>query len=173
MALHSLALNRIYHMSRTTGTPLTAKHMAVLEYAWNYYRARCVGPLFNNIHKATGVAKDEINSLFPAGISSVYTWVGIPIQSREKGCKPMAAIHVDNPREVYLDHNATTPLRQEVIDAMVTFLQDPYSFGNPSSSYEVGSRAYDVIERARTQVADVLSVDAKRYLLHRLGVRGE
>jgi len=160
MALHSLALNRIYHMSRTTGTPLTDRHMAVLEYAWSYYRARSVGPLFTNIMKATGVTRDEIGSLFPAGISSVYTWVGIPIQSREKGCKPMAAIDVKNPREVYLDHNATTPLRQEVIDAMVAFLQDPHSFGNPSSSYEVGSRAYDVIEMAREQVAQVLSVDA-------------
>jgi cysteine desulfurase len=134
--------------------------MAVLEYAWTYYRSRSVGPLFNNIQKATGVTKDDLGRMFPAGISSLYTWVGIPIQSRDKGCKPMAAIQVENPREVYLDHNATTPLRQEVIDAMVTFLQDPHSFGNPSSSYEVGSRAYDVIEQAREQVARVLSVDA-------------
>lgn len=161
MALHSLALNRIYYMSRTTGTPLTEAHLSVLEYAWNYYRARSVGPLFSNIKKATGVTKDQIDGMFPAGISSLYTWVGIPIQSRDKGCKPMATIAVEDPREVYLDHNATTPLRREVIDAMVDFLQDPRSFGNPSSSYEVGSRAYDVIERAREQVAKVMTVDAR------------
>ncbi len=160
MTLHSLALNRIYYMSRTTDTPLTEAHMRVLEYAWNYYRKNSVGPLFQNIKKHTGVTKEELSSMFPSGISSLYTWVGIPIQSRDKGCKPMATIDVENPREVYFDHNATTPLRREVVDAMVDFLQDPQSHGNPSSSYDIGSRAYDVIERARGQIAKGLGVDS-------------
>jgi cysteine desulfurase len=159
MSLHSLALNRIYYMSKTTDTPLTDAHMRVLEYAWNYYRNNSVGPLFQNIRKHTGVSKEDLGALFPAGISSVYTWVGIPIQSRVKGCKPMATIDIEDPREVYFDNNATTPLRREVIDAMVTFLEDPHSFGNPSSSYEIGSRAYDTIERARNQIAQCLKVD--------------
>jgi len=73
----------------------------------------------------------------------------------------MATIQVDNPREVYLDHNATTPLRREVIDAMTTFLEDPRSFGNPSSSYDVGSRAYDLIEHARERVAKVLGTGGR------------
>jgi cysteine desulfurase len=161
MTLHSLAMNRIYYMSRKTETPLTERHLAVLDYAWNYYRKRSVGPLFDNIRRATGVGKAELAELFPVGISSVYTWVGIPIQSREKGCKPMAAIQVENPREVYLDHNATTPLRREVIDAMVTFLEDSQSFGNPSSSYDVGSRAYELVDHARERVAKVLGVASR------------
>jgi cysteine desulfurase len=160
MSLHSLALNRIHYMSRTTGTPLSDERLRVLEFAWNYYRRNSVGPLFQNIKKHTGVTRDRLSSLFPAGISSVYTWVGIPIQSRDKGCKPMAVIEVEDPREVYFDHNATTPVRKEVVDAMVGFLQDSSSFGNPSSSYDIGSRAYDVIERAREQVAGGLGVDA-------------
>lgn len=159
MALHSLALNRIYYMSRTTGTTLTDDHMRVLEYAWNYYRQNGVGPLFQNIKTHTAVTKDQLTALFPAGISSLYIWVGIPIQSRDKGCKPMATIEVADPREVYFDTNATTPLRDEVIGAMVEFLQDPQSFGNPSSSYEIGSRAYEVVEQARRRLAGSLGVD--------------
>ena len=159
MSLHSLALNRIHYMSRTTHTPLSGDHMRVLEYAWKYYRKNSVGPLFQNIKKQTGISRDQISALFPAGISSVYIWVGIPIQSQDKGCKPMATIKVDNPREVYFDNNATTALRPEVVDAMVSFLQDSHSYGNPSSSYDTGSRAYDVIERAREQVAGGLGVE--------------
>jgi cysteine desulfurase len=159
MSVHSLALNRIHYMSRKTETPLSGDHMRVLEYAWNYYRKNSIGPLFQNIKKHTGVTKDQIALLFPAGLTSVYTWVGIPIQSRDKGCKPMATIEVKNPREVYFDHNATTPLRQEVVDAMVSFLQDSHTYGNPSSSYDIGSRAYDIVEHAREQVAGGLGVD--------------
>ena len=159
MSLHSLALNRIHYMSRATQTPLSGDHMRVLEYAWNYYRKNSVGPLFQNIRKQTGISREQLSSLFPAGISSVYTWVGIPIQSQDKGCKPMATIQVDSPREVYFDNNATTALRPEVVDAMVGFLQDSQSYGNPSSSYDTGSRAYDVIERSRGQVAGCLGVD--------------
>ena len=96
MSLHSLALNRIHYMSRTTHTELSGDHMRVLDYAWNYYRKNSVGPMFQNIKKQTGINRDQISTLFPAGISSVYTWVGIPIQSQDKGCKPMAAIKVDN-----------------------------------------------------------------------------
>ncbi len=171
MPLHSLAKNRIFYMSRKTNTSLTEDHMRVLEFAWNYYRANSVGPLFNNIKKGTGVAKDRLTAMFPAGISSVYTWVGIPIQSRDKGCKPMATIKIDNPRAVYFDHNATTPLRSEVVDAMVDFLKDPESFGNPSSSYEVGSRAYDIIDTARAKIAACLG--APRDCIHFVGSGSE
>ena len=34
---------------------------------------------------------------------------------------------------IYLDHNATTPVAQEVVAAMMPYLQE--EFGNPSSSY--------------------------------------
>ena len=156
MALHSLALTRVYHMSKVTGTELTDRHMSVLEYAWRYYRKNSVGPLYQNIRRNTGVTKKELGEIFPNGLNSVFTWIGIPIQSKEDGCKAMVSLEVEDLREVYFDHNATTPLRPEVAAAMVKFLQDPRSFGNPSSAYDVGSIAFDVIDQARRKVAACL-----------------
>jgi cysteine desulfurase len=55
---------------------------------------------------------------------------------------------------VYLDHNATTPVAQEVADAIAPFLHD--EFGNPSSSHVYGRRAHDAVCRARAQVAALI-----------------
>lgn len=52
---------------------------------------------------------------------------------------------------VYLDWNATTPLDERVLDAMLPYLRERY--GNPSSRHEYGRQAQDAIERARYQVA--------------------
>ena len=54
-------------------------------------------------------------------------------------------------RPVYLDHNATTPVRPEVVDAMLPYLREHY--GNPNSVYALGQRARKAVERAREQVA--------------------
>ena len=51
----------------------------------------------------------------------------------------------------YLDHNATTPIRPEVVDAMLPWLRDGY--GNPSSVYSLGQRARAAVENARERVA--------------------
>ena len=56
---------------------------------------------------------------------------------------------------IYLDHNATTPLRPEVREAMVRVLRD--GFGNPSSVAFEGARARTRVEEAREQVASLLS----------------
>lgn len=154
--MHALAKTRVNQMARNTNTTLTQVHMDVLEYAWNYYRQNSIGPLYHNIEKNTGVSRVEIDRIFPHGIASVHMWAGIPIHGSQSGCKPMALLELEHIREVYLDYNATTPLRPEVITAMTEFLRDPKSFGNPSSAYFVGSAAYDVVERARTQIADCL-----------------
>lgn len=58
---------------------------------------------------------------------------------------------------IYLDHNATTPLLPEVVDAMVPYLRE--HFGNPSSSHVYGSRAREAVARARQQVATLLGCD--------------
>ena len=55
---------------------------------------------------------------------------------------------------IYLDHNATTPLRPEVVDAMVSVLRDGH--GNPSSTHREGAAARRVIDQARDQVAACL-----------------
>jgi len=58
---------------------------------------------------------------------------------------------------VYLDHNATTPVRAEVVDVMTRVLRE--DFGNPSSVHADGDAARDVIATARAQVATLLGVD--------------
>lgn len=54
----------------------------------------------------------------------------------------------------YLDHNATTPVRPEVFDAMLPWLQGGY--GNPSSVYALGQKARAAVEKAREQVAALI-----------------
>jgi len=55
---------------------------------------------------------------------------------------------------IYLDHNATTPVRPEVLEAMLPYFGGRY--GNPSSMHWAGRDAKEGLERAREQVAGVL-----------------
>ena len=52
---------------------------------------------------------------------------------------------------IYLDYNATTPLRPEVRDAMMPYLTE--AFGNGSSIHAYGREARNAIDTAREQVA--------------------
>ena len=52
---------------------------------------------------------------------------------------------------VYLDHNATTPLNAEVVEAMMPYMTGIY--GNPSSVHRFGRLTRDALEQARIQVA--------------------
>jgi cysteine desulfurase len=54
----------------------------------------------------------------------------------------------------YLDHNATTPVRPEVVDAMLPWLRDGY--GNPNSVYALGQKARAAVEAARERVAALI-----------------
>ncbi len=55
---------------------------------------------------------------------------------------------------VYLDHNATTPLHEDVLQAMLPVMQT--MVGNPSSLHRFGRLQKDTIEGARQQVADLV-----------------
>ena len=55
---------------------------------------------------------------------------------------------------IYLDYNATTPLRPEVLEAMLPYLQT--HFGNPSSIHRAGRRAKQGLETAREQIAALI-----------------
>lgn len=56
---------------------------------------------------------------------------------------------------IYLDNAATTPCAESVLQAMLPFFRE--SYGNASSiDHVLGSKARDAVERARTQVADLL-----------------
>jgi cysteine desulfurase len=58
--------------------------------------------------------------------------------------------------KIYLDNAATTPISEEVIDAMVATMK--MNFGNPSSTHSFGQEAKILIENVRRQVADYLHV---------------
>jgi cysteine desulfurase len=55
---------------------------------------------------------------------------------------------------IYLDHNATTDVLPEVLEAMMPYLTTEW--GNPSSSYAFGSRIKKAVETAREQVANLI-----------------
>jgi cysteine desulfurase len=57
---------------------------------------------------------------------------------------------------LYLDHAATTPVRAEVLAAMIPHLRE--RFGNPSSHHTVGEAAADALDDARRRVAAVLGM---------------
>ncbi|SDN85698.1 cysteine desulfurase [Lutimaribacter pacificus] len=59
-------------------------------------------------------------------------------------------------RRVYLDYNATAPLRPEARDAMIAAFD---LVGNPSSVHAEGRAARGLIERARGQVAAAFGAD--------------
>jgi cysteine desulfurase len=59
---------------------------------------------------------------------------------------------------IYLDHAATTPVRPEVLDAMLPLLGSTL-FGNPSSGHRYGRAAHAALEGARREVAAALGVE--------------
>jgi cysteine desulfurase len=60
---------------------------------------------------------------------------------------------------IYLDHAATTPLRREVLDAMIPYLTE--SFGNPSSAHGFGRTARAALDGAHERVAADLGGEAR------------
>ncbi len=59
----------------------------------------------------------------------------------------------------YLDHAATTPLDEKVLEAMRPYLTT--EFGNPSSVHRLGREARAAVERSREAVALTLACDPK------------
>ena len=60
---------------------------------------------------------------------------------------------------IYLDHAATTPLRREVLDAMLPYLTE--SFGNPSSAHAYGRAARAALDEAHERVAKRLNAEGR------------
>ncbi|HEX5529673.1 MAG TPA: IscS subfamily cysteine desulfurase [Methylomirabilota bacterium] len=59
-------------------------------------------------------------------------------------------------RQIYLDHNASTPVHPEVVEAMLPYFSE--RFGNPSSVHGFGREAREGLESARDQIAHFLRV---------------
>jgi len=60
---------------------------------------------------------------------------------------------------IYLDHAATTPIRPEVLEAMLPFLTE--SFGNPSSAHAFGRAARAGLDDAHDRLAASLGVEPR------------
>ena len=61
---------------------------------------------------------------------------------------------------IYMDYGATTPCDPRVVDAMIPWLRE--HFGNPASrSHAWGWEAEEAVEKARAQVAGLLSADPR------------
>lgn len=65
-------------------------------------------------------------------------------------------------KRVYLDNAATTPLRKEVIEAMMSVLNDIY--GNPSSSHAFGRSAKSIMESCRKQIASTFNASTSEII---------
>src|SRR5690625_1153302 len=64
---------------------------------------------------------------------------------------------------LYLDNSATTQVLPDVKDKMLKYLLDEY--GNPSSRiYSLAERAKEAVERARVEVAQLLSVKSNEVI---------
>jgi len=74
-------------------------------------------------------------------------------------------------KSVYLDNSATTPLKKEVLDAMMPYLTEFY--GNPSSIYKAGRETKAAIEAARVQVATALNADPKEIFFTGCGTEAD
>lgn len=60
-------------------------------------------------------------------------------------------------KQIYLDYSATTPVKPEVLDAMLPYFTEFY--GNPSSLYDLSYPSKDAIAEARRQVAGLINCD--------------
>lgn len=60
-------------------------------------------------------------------------------------------------KRVYVDHSATTPVKPEVLDAMIPYFTE--NFGNASTVYAEGRETKKAINLAREQVAKAIGAD--------------
>ena len=58
-------------------------------------------------------------------------------------------------RRLYMDYSATTPVKQEVVDAMMPYFTE--TFGNASSFHGFGRDAKNVLDKSRAQVASLIN----------------
>src|SRR5690625_4432434 len=58
-------------------------------------------------------------------------------------------VHFEEEQMIYLDHAATTPIREEVLDAFVDASKQ--FFGNASSLHDIGQKANDALEKCRNE----------------------
>jgi len=135
----------------------------------------CGSPIGPTAWKNTNINElTDMNQYDPISGFPVYKSLLCDVQ-KENSQPPRPIIHADemtedelnyikheNPsRSVYLDNNATTPLKKQVKEYMVSLMD---SFGNPSSIHESGRQAKSIVETARRQIAHVLHTTPRRVI---------
>lgn len=74
-------------------------------------------------------------------------------------------------KRIYMDNNATTPVRPEVIDAILPFYRE--QFGNPSSVHWAGRAVSGAVEKAREQVAKLINCAPAEIVFVSCGSEGD
>lgn len=73
--------------------------------------------------------------------------------------------------QIYLDYNATSPVRPEVLEAMLPFYKE--QFGNPSSVHWAGRQVSGALEKAREQVANLINASPAEIVFISCGSEGD
>src|SRR5262245_8466331 len=68
---------------------------------------------------------------------------------------------------IYLDHNSSTPMYPEAVDAMLPYLKD--RFGNASSVHKIGQRSRKSIEESRAAMAALVGAEDMNEILFTSG----
>lgn len=74
-------------------------------------------------------------------------------------------------KRIYLDNNATTAVREEVLETMLPFFRE--DFGNPSSFHWAGRSVSLHLEKARRQVADLINCSPSEIIFTSCGSEGD
>ena len=72
---------------------------------------------------------------------------------------------------IYLDHAATTPIRPEVLEAMLPYLTEHQ--GNPSSIHASGRRARQALDEAREEIARHLGAKPREIVFTASGTEAD
>ncbi|WP_155006052.1 cysteine desulfurase NifS [Pelobacter seleniigenes] len=73
--------------------------------------------------------------------------------------------------KIYMDNNATTRVKEEVLEAMLPYFRE--QFGNPSSVHWAGRMVSGAIEKAREQVAELLNCSPAEVIFLSCGSEGD
>ena len=75
--------------------------------------------------------------------------------------------HLMDKRSVYLDHQTTTPVLEEALQAMLPYFREAY--GSPSSLHRFGLQVRDGLKTARTQLAAMINADSEEDIIFTSG----
>ena len=70
-------------------------------------------------------------------------------------------------KKIYFDHAATTPVDPQVLEAMLPYFSE--KFGNPSSVHMFGQKADNAVEKARSDIANILNCKASEIIFTSCG----